>query len=246
MGTNNLPTGTDGLIIPSTHNNAIKEALTLDFVPRNVDGEPTDDAGKCGTNTYKWEEVNSKGKVVFNDVHSLDDDLGDVIIKRDGVEKIKFEVGGFSGTALKQATMPRDKIAAAAAQISGSSGAFNTTSLSYVDITNFSQSITTYGRPVFIAFIADNAFSDNRWKISRVGSSAQAQIAMLRNTVIQQEGVFIMSTMSAATDMRYPPGSIYFMDFPGAGTYTYKIQAKSILSGTTLGAEFLKMVVYEL
>lgn len=54
MGLNNIPTATDGTVIPSSHHNSIKEALTADLVPRNVDGIPQELAGSLGTITFPW------------------------------------------------------------------------------------------------------------------------------------------------------------------------------------------------
>lgn len=54
MGIGSLPTATDGNKIPASHNNAIKDALTANLVPRNTAGNATDVAGSFGTSTYRW------------------------------------------------------------------------------------------------------------------------------------------------------------------------------------------------
>lgn len=58
MGINNIPTATDGTTIPSADHNAIKEALSIDNVPRNTDGEAVANAGKIGTTAFPWERAN--------------------------------------------------------------------------------------------------------------------------------------------------------------------------------------------
>lgn len=54
MGTNNLQTKNPGDVISSDDPNQYKTASTVNFVPRNSSGVPTDEGGTMGTTSYRW------------------------------------------------------------------------------------------------------------------------------------------------------------------------------------------------
>lgn len=54
MGTDTIPTRSDGTTILATHPNVIRSALCGDLVPRNASGEATSIAGSLGTTTYPF------------------------------------------------------------------------------------------------------------------------------------------------------------------------------------------------
>ena len=112
-------------------------------------------------------------------------------------------------------------------EMSNSSGSFTTTSTSFVDVTNLSQSITTGGYPVEVYLIGDSVSSSNA-----SGANTLSTITLLRDgvaiTFAPENVIAAESTGSSTSSISIPPGAIRFLDYgPPAGTYTYKIQAKS-------------------
>lgn len=57
MGTNNIPSATDGNPIPASDHNSIQEALANDIVPRNTSGAPTANQGDLGSSTYPFKRA---------------------------------------------------------------------------------------------------------------------------------------------------------------------------------------------
>lgn len=154
-----------------------------------------------------------------------------------------------SGTVLsvKNAGVTRPMLAALGQQISSSCGAFSSTSSSYIDVTNLTVTITTTGRPVFIGLIPDGTTSS-----AFVGASANQTLVdmeakLLRGaTNVAQFEVFCgFPSASTNNTIFVPPGSIFQIDTPAAGTYVYKLQAKVTVSGTFLFT-FVKLIAYEI
>lgn len=151
---------------------------------------------------------------------------------------------------LKDAVVTRAKQAALTAQVSSSSsGAFTTTSTSYTDITNMSVSITTTGRPVLIMVHGNGSGSeDGYFGILYAGESAYGHIKLVRastDVVVVSFGTEV--TGASNVSFRIPGSSFSYIDQPGAGTYTYKLQAKvSTDTSRTFSASQLKLVAVEL
>lgn len=126
---------------------------------------------------------------------------------------------------------------------SGSSGNFSTTSTSLTDVTNLSCTITTSGRPVFVGLIPDQS-TTNPGRLTWVpGVGNWAVFAILNGST-----VISIAELGSAGDTSgnaVPPGSVFAVDFPAAGTYTYKLQARVQSSGTA-GALYCRLVAYEL
>lgn len=117
---------------------------------------------------------------------------------------------------------------------SSSSGGFTTASSSYVDITNFSVSITTEGRPVLLSLQSDEAVSANG-NNAQIFASAAADFAWLRSGTAL--AYYSMLTQTSV-------GGFLYIDQPSAGTYTYKMQAR--VSSGALSVLKCKMVAREL
>lgn len=58
MGTANVPAATDGLVIPASDHNSLRNAMIGDQVPRNSSGDPTANEGDLGTVTYPYKRAN--------------------------------------------------------------------------------------------------------------------------------------------------------------------------------------------
>lgn len=125
----------------------------------------------------------------------------------------------------------------------------NTTSTTAVDVTNLSVTITTSGRPVFIGLTADPSSS------GRVGVYANASTGYVGGYCQIVRGASIISKnyislggsgTSNAWALYVPVSSVNMVDFPTAGTYTYKIQIYSAASTMNAFIEPCFLIAYEL
>lgn len=123
--------------------------------------------------------------------------------------------------------------------ISNIVSSFSTTSISPVDVTNLSVTITTSGRPVYVGLM------DGLMGIS-AGTSGGCvfNVLLLRgSTAISISGIAINAT--TFNELVIPTSSMNFVDVIGAGTYTYKAQI-SVASGATGIVENAYLIAYEL
>lgn len=123
--------------------------------------------------------------------------------------------------------------------LSASSGGSISPALGTGPVTNFSESFTVSGlRPVEIRVVPDGSANAARFGNQNTGSSdMEFDVICLRNgTEFARQRFRIAGENPAGTDLAsYPgPGSILFVDEPGAGTYTYSIELEAI-SATTGG-----------
>jgi hypothetical protein len=142
----------------------------------------------------------------------------------------------------------KGKLAALGHQISASSGSSSSASTSYIDVPNLSVTITTTGRPVMILFISDGSGNPSRLWLRAATDNANnfyAQILRGASVITTQNIQVEASSLGAYSDMAESPASLNQMDFPAAGTYTYKLQAK-FQAGNIWNVEYVKMVVFEL
>lgn len=148
------------------------------------------------------------------------------------------------------------KRAALGQQISSSCGNFTTTSLSAVDVTNLSVSITTTGRPVMVFLTGDGVGGTARWG-SETGAgftnlaSHNSMISLVRDsTTLNSYSITgsVSSSSQVYTDftLYIPSSSISAIDVPAAGTYTYKVQLRTQVSGGTAAIRDTRLVALEL
>lgn len=130
--------------------------------------------------------------------------------------------------------------------ISNSSGNFTTTSASYVDVTNLSVIANSAGSPMQLMVQASGS-APAYIGVLDPAPAAEAVYAFLRDGVIISE-MFVSqyNPTSGAYGQLVPPGSLTFVDNPGAGQFTYKVQLKSVAGTTTSYLFNSKLVVYEL
>lgn len=141
------------------------------------------------------------------------------------------------------------KLAALGQQISGSSGSFNTTSNSSVDITNCSVTITTTGRPVFVGLMAFDGTDQAYVELIATGTVTTINGAINFDRSGTPVGLFYVGLKVPAGELEYywVPGSAYWrIDTPTAGTYTYKAQAFVFTANTKISAFNLSLIAYEL
>lgn len=137
-------------------------------------------------------------------------------------------------------------------KLSSSSSTFTTTSTSFVDVTNLSLSFKTTGRPVIVGLVADGSSGASQ---SYIGGSATAvttagvRLKILRDAVVVAEvEQQVAAALNAAPYLwtYSPPSSLWGIDVPSAGTYTYKVQALVINSSITGSVIRSKLAIYEL
>lgn len=140
---------------------------------------------------------------------------------------------------IKDASITSVKMGASNRAESASSGAFATTSGSYVDVTNLSVSLTVSGlRPVELKILPDNSGSSTGVQSS---SNALAGIRFTRNGSGFGEIEF---RGTGPTNLTVPITAFHGEDSPSAGTHTYKVQAVNFGGGTT-SVLFGKLVARE-
>lgn len=124
--------------------------------------------------------------------------------------------------------------------LSSSCGSYATSSTSYADITNLSVSITTTGRPVCIMTVHDGTAADGYF--ARLSGATGFRLKAVRGATDLGEHISQGATGTAILELP----SFRYVDFPAAGTYTYKLQMKSNTGGANVNAINLKLLVYEL
>jgi hypothetical protein len=138
----------------------------------------------------------------------------------------------------------RPKLVAVGQQVSGSSGTFSTNSASYVDVTNLTVTITTTGRPVMIMVTNDGSGNDSYLSLSGPNAGGTGFVQTLRDA--STIGVDQLSTANGISPF-IPVGCLSKLDTPAAGTYTYKVQARTPNSPTTtVDFRYAKLVAFEL
>jgi hypothetical protein len=157
---------------------------------------------------------------------------------------------GLIGSNLANNTVTRTQLAAVGQQVSASCGTYTNSTTSYTQITNFSVTITTSGRPVVIEAIGDGTNGSSQSEISVYVTSSSlcyGFVQILRNgTVIYQTILGGTLGSSINQDFLYPPGEISFFDTPASGTYTYTVQTKVTSAGITFLVANCKLLAYEL
>lgn len=128
-------------------------------------------------------------------------------------------------------------------QVSSSTDANTITSSSYTDLPNLTVSITTTGRPVILAVVADGS-TNSMCAASPTSLGKGTEFQILRDSTQIARYRMLYNIGSAAT--LSIPLSLMHLDAPAAGSYTYKIQARSIDNATATGIIYAKLVAYEL
>jgi hypothetical protein len=150
----------------------------------------------------------------------------------------------------------RAKLEALGQQISSSCGNFSTTSTSYTAVTNLSVSLTTTGRPVWVGLQSDGTEDGGGgfragtvgYTAASGGSTYTAKFRLRRgNTDIAFYTV--QNDNANDTTAQVPCGSVWFIDTPAAGTYTYTVAAKDGNAGfgdtCAASVAYCKLVAFE-
>jgi hypothetical protein len=164
-------------------------------------------------------------------------------VRNGGAEKAYFDRDGNLSTPslVGSGNVSRTNLVAVGEQISSSCGAFVTSSLSPVDVTNLAVTITTTGRPVYLFLVPDSTANASGLQVIDVDSSVGIQI--LRGATLI--GYWTIGG-SAAAGFAVPSSAIQFLDPVAPGTYTYKVQAWRAAGTGNVGVNRSKLAAFEL
>ena len=160
-----------------------------------------------------------------------------------------FDLTGTLGTSnIADGAITPAKKASLGQQVSSSCSTFNTTSTSYVDVTNLSVTITSTGRPIFVGLISDGTGGLGGLQInSNATAGSFASYKIVRDST---DVAFHFVSFSAATGSSFvniqPVSSLYHIDVVTAGTYVYKLQMKVDSASDNGLTQFAKLIAYEL
>lgn len=189
----------------------------------------------------------SAGTLYTKNTHSNDVSvlpLGRLSIKQATTGQWDTAPSAFQLCPLPGGIVQRQNLVSVGQQISSASGAANTTSTSFGDVTNMSVTITTTGRPVIIMLVPDGGSTASNIT-NTTGGPPRFQI--LRDaSVIAVFEVATTTAVGAATTCSV--SAIHHIDVPAAGTYTYKLQFRgvSLGGGVSVTVNNAKLVAFEL
>lgn len=130
--------------------------------------------------------------------------------------------------------------------ITSGSGAFSTTSATYVDVTNLGATFTTTGGRIWASIVPlENTDSVSNIQVDRSNTLASGYIGLARGATIISSVNFRIYDSVTAAHMGLPAGSFNFTEKPAAGTYFYKIQAFTDNSATLL-VNNCQLLIYEI
>lgn len=162
------------------------------------------------------------------------------------LDSTNIQAGGIATANLAANCVTQAKRAALGQQVSSSCGSFTTSSASAA-VTNLTVTITTTGRPVYLALIPDGSVNDSYIGASRTtGTTAYIGLQIDRgggNTWRFNCGQTVGS--SSSFSIYYPVSSVFHIDVPSAGTYTYTVYASSS-TATSVAVAYAKLIAYEL
>lgn len=148
-----------------------------------------------------------------------------------------------TGSNIANGTVTRANQVVAVGQQLSSSGSETITDTSYNDVTNLTVTITTTGRPVILAAMGNSsAVSSIRLSSNGVDQAFFWQI--LRDSTVVAGDAY--HNTSATNPVYLPCSSISALDPVGAGTYTYKVQAKVSNAAASMVFSGVIFYAYEL
>lgn len=155
-----------------------------------------------------------------------------------------------AGRSLTALAVGRADMAAMGQQLSSSCGLFSSTGGSSVDVTNLTVTITTTGRPVFLGLISDGSNGSAAMLGAQVSSGSSTFAAAFFNilrstTIVASHEVDVTGATSNQIGSFVPVSSLWHIDVPAAGTYTYKVQITTFPSITAY-VEYAKLIAYEM
>jgi len=185
------------------------------------------------------------------DESTIEYNSGSIRVKTSGIQTAHLLNAAATTAKIADGAITKAKLAALGQQLSSSCGSFTSTSASATDVTNLTVTITTTGRPVFIGVQADGGSSAGLFSSFGTGTQAapNVQAYIVRGSTVIAVlplGVTDPSGSAAVVGVAVPCSSIWCIDVPSAGTYTYKIQVLRVSSNTTVALQNAKLIAYEM
>ena len=118
-------------------------------------------------------------------------------------------------------------------QLSSATGSYTNATTSYTDVTNATVTITTTGRPVFIALIPDGGASNASF------DSNDGTIKLMRDST----DIAFWNLIGTSTIAHH---NLLYIDAPATGTYVYKLRAKMDTAANTVTVDNMKLIAFEL
>lgn len=165
-------------------------------------------------------------------------------INDSAVTTAKINDSAVTTAKINDAAVTQAKRAALGQQISSAID-FNTTSTSYVDVTNATVTITTTGRPVYLSLNAGAPATNTAWLAVTPHASNGGRMALklVKDSTDVAEVEYQAGDAGGSTIKFGAP--FVFIDTPSAGTYTYKLQLKEYNGGTAFVRNW-KLIAFEL
>jgi len=230
----NLSASSKGLTLNPPASMASDYSLTLPTLP-------------AANNTFLQVQLDgtiSSALVVDNSTIAISSNQ--LIVKSAGITATQLASSSVTTNKIADGSVTRPKLSALGQQVSSSSGGYTSSSASYADVTNLSVTITTTGRPVYVAMIPFQASSGAEAACGgRVVSSSSIAINLRMTRDGNQfcetrvEGYNLTGGLGACVN------SFIFTDVVSAGTYNYKIQAKGD-GGYNVEVHNFQLIAYEL
>ena len=272
MGTSTLLAKSDGQTISSNDVNQYRAAFNEDIVPRNSTGAATDDAGDIGNGTYRFSNSHADNYHIgttANGLKIIENGSNQISIQTASVERVVIDANGLDAGGLKdltitgakiaETTIPGSKITTGSIDsdrletlnkdLSVTSGAYSTTSTSFV--TALTAIITT-ARPVMLCLVAD----ENGTNTSSVAVAATAIVNEFDVSYQIKRGSTVLGIYQlkqepgggylSGDELILPTGILNHVDFGLSGTGTYTVQVKVNSVNTTAKLNYVKLLAYEL
>lgn len=174
----------------------------------------------------------------------------------DELQRLRYMFAALTGLTQWYQTPFRTLTGAFGQQIATTStGSFSDNTGGYVDVTNATLSITTHGRPVFVGLQPDGTTDTSTLLPAATVTTASVsqQLKIQSNNgggysdlAYYDIGMTTYNSGSNLLALHIPVGCIWYLDTPLAGTWTYKLQAKSLVSGMNAQIVNTKMIAFEL
>lgn len=160
------------------------------------------------------------------------------------------KIGKDSGVAIADVIAAIGGLGPANYDLSSSCGAFTDDNTSPADVTNLNATLTTTGRPVLVALIGDGSATRSYISIDPIATNsslADLDLYFLRGgTTIYRSWFGLDLESGSGIDIFIDQSVIWTVDFPAAGTYTWKIQAETSYSTSEYSIRQKKLFVMEL
>lgn len=210
MGTGNIPARANSQVIDENWFNLLQQVLAGDYVPRNVSGVATANAGNLGSALFPW------SKVFFGLLASgltLDDDgSGNIVFKIGGVVKASIGPNGIS----------RAHFGPLSPVISSSCGTNSITSASagtYTDVPNLNNNFVSNGNPVVLELQPDGV------NPSVIGTTVPSGAGTMTVAFVRDGTVIAEYTIRNSASVALGMSGLRFTDFSaGPGSHVYKVQ----------------------